>query len=207
VRPPPGTRREGEPGRGTRSVPRCTAPRAEPPVVGFTNSGTPSEPITKSMTAAAPRSWKVSRGSDTDKGVRSPAAAAVFAWRPVDDGKHRTRRIGPQPAQQAGVGVRHHHLNASLGQGIPQLGSGPERDVPLGRKAAGQDDDVVQLRHRGGARARTPVARPARFRSRQRPARRQFATSAGVRCLLNGHSIPSCRRGYHARIGAVPRAR
>ena len=51
------------------------APSEEPPRAGLTKSGRPSFAMTRSMTAVAPRSWKISRGSVTDSGVAMPAAA------------------------------------------------------------------------------------------------------------------------------------
>ena len=60
-----------------RSAAVCTglAPRDDPPRAGLTNNGRPSRVMTRSITALAPRSWKISRGSATESGVAIPAAA------------------------------------------------------------------------------------------------------------------------------------
>ena len=68
---------------------------------GLTKSGRPSFAMTRSMTAVAPRSWKISRGSVTDAGVSRPAAAtsalAVGCRTPRGTRWRRTRRTASRP--------------------------------------------------------------------------------------------------------------
>jgi hypothetical protein len=52
-------------------------PSADPPLAGLTTSGRPTRDTSASMTMAAPSSRKLSAGSATDRGVRTPARATT----------------------------------------------------------------------------------------------------------------------------------
>ncbi len=63
---------------GSPDASRTTVqPSAEPPLAGFTISGSPTASTSAAITAAAPSSRNVSAGRVTDCGVCSPARAAT----------------------------------------------------------------------------------------------------------------------------------
>jgi hypothetical protein len=65
----------------------------------------------------------------------------------VDGREHGAGRVGAQHRQQRRVGVRDDRMDAGLGQDVTDPISGPERNLPLGGQAAGQDDNALKIAH------------------------------------------------------------
>ena len=122
---------------------------------------------------------------------------AVLAVGTVQRDEHRVRPVGVQPGEQLAVRVEHPHRDAGLLQRLAHPAARVQRDLPLVRQSAGQDDggevdaDAAGLTPAPGPALTSPAAERSRRRRRRRAPRKVARSSSSCSTTPASRRTPS----------------